>query len=321
MAALLPTSCLVLFLGQSIPGGPSVLLPTLALAKGSVPAAQSPAPTSVQALDTHQFILLTTPDRFLLQFHLRGQKKEIPIPRPWLVPPKEERDEEGEYVSSFKYDNKIAAFAIGNGKLGLHLSSFSLMTDGSAQAAAGRDVFLVFDPRASVITKGLTTLGVTKARVRSDGCFRAQTAHFLLADINQDGLTDIGVVNESIQCPNLSADQNAHPGGHPQYAQQPVEWFVHQKGHWQIARTYRGKIPADSITLPLIGIELSPVDYVGYGYWKNHAPTTWGLLKNEPVPYEPPYRKQLIESDARARRGNSSVLPSEILATTYRVWG
>jgi hypothetical protein len=261
----------------------------------------SPAATSI---NTDQFVLITTDGKFALQFDARGKKKQISVPREWLVPPRDEKEEESNYVSSFNYGPRITAFAMGNGKMGLHLSSFDLLQGGSAQAAAGRDVFLVFDPDASTVQRGLIGLGITKQRVREDGCFSARTAHFLLADTNKDGITDIGVVTELIECRIAQ----------PAYSQHPVQWYVFSDGQWRMNPAYAGVLPQDSAALPLIGMELSPIDYVGYGYWKSHDPTTWGLLQNEPIPYEPPYRTRLIEGDARPRVDIPSTLPPELLA-------
>lgn len=273
----------------------------------------TPAATSI---NTDEFVLIMRGGKFAVQFDSRGKSKQISVPREWLVPSKEEMEEESNYVSSFNYDQRISAFPIGNGKTGLHLSSFDLLRGGSAQAAAGRDVFLVFDPDAWTVQRGLMGLGITKQRVREDGCFSARTAHFLLADINKDGITDLGVVTERIECLHAAEDRDVDRTAQPVYSQHPVNWYVFSDGQWRMNPAYRGMFPQDSAALPLIGMDLSPVDFVGYGYWKRHDPTTWGLLQNEPVPYEPPYRTRLIEGDARTRLDVPSTLPHELLAGT-----
>jgi hypothetical protein len=52
-------------------------------------------------------------------------------------------------------------------------------------------------------------------------------SHFVLADMNQDGLTDIGVVREEIQCPASDYGESEHPTYHgPVYRQLPVAWCV-----------------------------------------------------------------------------------------------
>ena len=250
------------------------------------------APGSV-SLNSDQFALIVTDGKFALQFDSRGKKKQISVPREWLVPPEEEREEASSYVSSFNYDRRITAFAMGNGKMGLHLSSFDLLQGGSAQAAAGRDVFLVFDPDASTVQRGLMSLGITKQRVREDGCFSAQTAHFLLADINRDGITDLGVVTERIECLPAAENRDVDRTAQPVYSQDPVQWYVFGHGQWRKNPAHNGVLPQDSAALPLIGMDLSPVDFVGYGYWKSHDPSKWRLRNLESAPYQPPFRSRL----------------------------
>lgn len=245
------------------------------------------------SLNTNQFVLVVPDGKFALQFDARGKKKQISVPREWLVPPEEEKEETSNYVSSFNYDRRITAFALGNGKSGLHLSSFDLLRGGSAQAAAGRDVFLVFDPDASTVQRGLMGLGITKQRAREDGCFRARTAHFLLADINQDGITDLGVVTERIECLPAAENRDVDRTAQPVYSQHPVQWYIFSDGQWRMTPAYKGVLPQGAAALPLIGMDLSPVDFVGYGYWKSHDPARWRSKNLESAPYQPPYRSRL----------------------------
>lgn len=244
-----------------------------------------PVAASAQAaLATDQFILVATPKGFAVQAAVSGTPRRIAVPRTWLIPPAEEKDDGSNFVSSFKYGKRITSFDIGNGKIGLHLASFESMTEGSARAAAGRDVFLVYDPASPAVARGLMELGITQARERDAGCFSAHGVHFLLADINRDGLSDIGLVKEVIEC----------PGVRPLYSQQPVRWYVFRNGRWRAAPAFRGQLPQDRVALPLIGMVLSPVDYVAHGLWRSHDPAKWDSRSGEPVPYLPPYRRQII---------------------------
>ena len=102
----------------------------------------------------------------MLQFVSNGNTGRVPIPRDWLIPPQEGKDEEVNCVSSFHYDMEVSSFPIGNGRMGLHISSYAIQEEGSAQAAAGRDVFLIFDPASSDVFRGRIDRGVTKERVR-----------------------------------------------------------------------------------------------------------------------------------------------------------
>lgn len=254
-----------------------------------------PVAASAQAsLATDQFILVATPKRFIVQANSNGRKRQIAVSRAWLIPPAEEKDDGNNFVSSFNYDKRITSFAIGNGKVGLHLSSFALMTEGSARAAAGRDVFLIYDPQSSAIQKGLVDLGVTQARERDGGCFSAQGAHFLLADVNRDGLTDIGLVKEVVECRDVPSGREKYMLATPFYSQQPVRWYVFRNGRWHADLAFRGNIPQEATALPLIGMVLSPVDYVAHGLWKSPDPAKWDSRSSEPAPYLPPYRRRLI---------------------------
>jgi len=256
--------------------------------------AVSLASSATTSINTDQFVLIMLDGKFAVQFDSRGKRKQISVPIEWLVPSKEEKEEESNYVSSFDYDRRITAFALGNGKLGLHLSSFKLLRGGSAQAAAGRDVFLVFDPDASTVQRGLMGLGITKQRVREDGCFSARTAHFLLADINRDGITDLGVVTERIECLPAAENRDVDRTAQPVYSQDPVQWYVVSDGQWLMNPAHSGVLPQDSAALPLIGMQLSPVDFVGYGYWKSHDPSKWRSKNLEAAPYQPPFRSRLL---------------------------
>jgi hypothetical protein len=79
-------------------------------------------------------------------------------------------------------------FAIGDGRTGLHISSYAVQVGGSAQAASGRDVFLIFDPKTLEVRKGGVRRGITKGRLTDRGCFAAKSEHYLIGDIHRDGL-------------------------------------------------------------------------------------------------------------------------------------
>jgi hypothetical protein len=269
----------------------SALSPAMALGQERLPTVPLSAHETAASLATDQFILIAAPKSFMVQATLNGMKRQVAVPRAWLIPPAQEEDDSMKLASSFKYGKRITSFAIGNGNIGLHLSSFDLMTEGSAQAAAGRDVFLVYDPRSASVEKGLADLGVTKSRGRDAACFSAQSAHFLLADVNRDGFNDIGLVKEVIECRDVRSDLNEHKPSKPLYSQQPVRWYVFRSGRWRPDPALRGKLPKEITALPLIGMVLNPVDYVAHGLWKSRDPAKWDSRSSEPVPYLPPYRR------------------------------
>ncbi len=222
-----------------------------------------------------EFRLLTQPRGFLLQFVSNRKTKQVAIPRDWLIPPQEEKDEESNYVTSFHYDKEVSSFPIGNGRMGLHLSSYEIQAEGSAQAAAGRDVFLIFDPASSAVFRGGIERGVTKERVRSQGCFTASAESYFLGDVNGDGLTDIGVVKEELECVQSKKREDVDLIVGPFYKQHPVVWYVFKEKAWKLEPSFSGKFPEHYQELPFIGIERSPVDVVGCNLWKTCDRTKW----------------------------------------------
>jgi hypothetical protein len=241
---------------------------------------------------TRQFELVSDAEGFFLEFASQAKRSRLLVPKKWLIPSKYEGTDEESYVSPNQFDRLVPSFAIGDGRLGLHLSSFDAMREGSAQAAAGRDVFLLYDPKHSRLSKGLLDLGITKERVRVMGCFSAKAAHFLTGDINQDGLTDLGVVREELRC----AERNDFMEG-PFYEQAPVAWYVLGEGGWKLDATYSGKSPNYFFQMALVGMAMTPVDYVANALWKTYDPSRWKTdprrTAGQSPLFIPNYRKKL----------------------------
>lgn len=210
-----------------------------------------------------QFKLVRNRRSFSLAFTSKGVTKQIVIPRQWLVPPKEEADEElNAFVLSFNYDSEVQSFEIGDGRIGLHLSSFESGDEGSSRAAAGRDVFLLFDPKTLELREGGIRRGITKARVMDRRCFAANSEHYLIADIDGDGSTDIGVVQEELQCIENSDGWMSGPF----YKKFPVAWYVLRKNLWTPESHYDGQMPTRYRELPLIGMACSTIEAAGCEY-------------------------------------------------------
>lgn len=239
------------------------------LLQSSIASPQRPA------FSTDQFRLLTRPRGFALQFVSNGKNKQIAVPRDWLVPREDEKAEEGGYVSSFSYERQVTSFPIGNGKIGLQVSSFADQKEGSAHAAAGRDVFLLFDPGSSAVFRGGIERGVTKERERYMGCFSAKAERYYLADVDGDGLTDIGVVKEELQCLQSKKRQDVDLIVGPFYKKDPVAWYVFRGNAWELEPGFSGKFPERYQELPLIGIVRSPVDYVGCSLFETCDRAKW----------------------------------------------
>lgn len=191
------------------------------------------------------------------EFWIGHRSDSIPVPRDWLVPSGEAFAEEEGYVSSFHYDSLVTAFPVAPGLTGLHLSSYAIGS-GSAQAAAGRDVFLLLMRDQGRTLPGLLDLGVTKSRGRVLGCWTARTHHFFLGDVNLDRRTDLGVLEEEIIC-TLPEDERP-PGSY--YRQGSIRWYVFGDRSWAREARYDGRLPRGYRRLPLIGLESTPVDFV-----------------------------------------------------------
>lgn len=252
------------------------------------------------AFSNDKFRLLIKGDKFALQFDSNQKRRQIVIPREWLVPSEEEKEEVGNYVLSFGYDPPITSFAVGNGLVGLHLSSYDLTREGTSHAAAGRDVFLLFDPKSRALSEGGIKRGVTKWRVRSEGCFSAAAEHYLLGDIDGDGLTDIGVVKDEIECLDKYNQAEDKDSKETRYKQYPVDWYVFRGNSWQLDAGYAGKIPASVTELPLIGSAARDIDDIPLGMWRNFDPSKRLELDGPPPAYIPPFWKNQIHEHAGA---------------------
>jgi len=220
-------------------------------------------------VDTTQFKLFIDTVNTNIQLSSNGNYKKIPVPWEWVMESKD-KDDTDEYVSSLNYDKKVTAFAIGADLIGFHLSSYEVQRRGSAQAAAGRDIFLVYIPSTHTLYRGNINLGVTKKRIRFAGCFSASYSKFLLSDINNDGYIDVGVVGEELKCETVKGiDRDIRQG--PYYDAHPVRWYVFSKDHWEYAPRFDRRFPRkDYWELPLIGLVKSPVDYVKGIYRKSN---------------------------------------------------
>ena len=190
--------------------------------------------------------------------------KRIEIPKAWLYPAEEVQEDEESYVTSFNYLEPVTSFEIGKELLGLHLSSWDYMPTGSAMAASGRDIFLVYNKKMQQISPGILDNGLTKNRVRSMGCFFATFHDYVIGDINNDGLTDIGVTLEKIWCEEqFDEKRQLDLMSGPYYEKYPIEWYIFKGNIWKKASQYNGIRPEKAIMkLPMIGLKKSPVEFV-----------------------------------------------------------
>src|SRR5207248_44762 len=138
--------------------------------------------------------------------------------------------------------------------LGVHVSSFAIQGRGSAAAAAGRDVFFLIDRRTGKVVDFLN-LGLSKQRIRSEGCLNAMASHFIIADVNEDGFTGLGVVREEIGCStgrDMSNSEETASASASSYRQQPIVWYLTSNSGWKIDPSHTGELPPACVELPLI---------------------------------------------------------------------
>lgn len=231
-------------------------------------------------IDTSRFNLNISDGYYFLTDSFLGDR--IAIDSTLLLRSDSTSAEEEMYVSSFNYAAKVTAFDIGNGLLGLQVVSFDFMKSGSAQAAAGRDAFLIYDPEKHLLLEKVLQFGVTKERLRYLGCFRARTGHFILADADSDGSADIGLIKEEIGCTENYENY---------FQQHATQWYVFKNNSWQLSSDNFN--PKKYLDLPLIDVKLSPVDVVGFNLWHTFDPRLWP--RKTGVSFNPEYRRRLIE--------------------------
>lgn len=235
------------------------------LALASTAVAAQPAPDLWTGFDGTSYELISDAKGYRLVG--RGPAP-LAVPKKWLAPAQAREEEEDAYVSSLDWGRPVTAFPIGDGRVGLHLSSYTIATEGSAQAAAGRDLFLVHDPRSGELEMGLD-LGETKGRVRLGGCLAAWYHRFDLGDVDCDGRLDLGVVEERIDCTE-DEDEETRPLG-PLLHTTERRWFVLGEDGWRERPALAGRLPCFGMrAFPPLGVEQSPVDWVlGMTRWRS----------------------------------------------------
>jgi hypothetical protein len=209
-------------------------------------------------VDQTRFMLVSTDQAFSLR---QPDGADMPVPREWLIPARTEQEEADNLVSSFAYDERVSSFRIGPTKIGIQVSSFDA-SGGSAQAAAGRDAFLVLDETSHRLYPGILDLGVTKSRDRLMGCPEAESARFLLADLNGDGFLDVGVRRERLTCRTVTREEVDAVDG-PYYESEPIRWYVFNRDGWSREASLDGRFPRSRYwELPLINLAKTTVDFV-----------------------------------------------------------
>jgi hypothetical protein len=208
-----------------------------------------------------EFRLTRSGDHWLLVVTVGERTRTLTVPLDLSSPDSEKSIAEARYVSSTEFDEAGTAFAIGDGRVGLHFSSYSISDEGSAGAAAGRDVFLVWDPEAFELVGSPLELGITKDRHRVMGCWHASYHTFLVGDVDRDGLSDVGAIAERIWCEErVDGDLDVVTG--PFHVVEPVRWHLLRDSAWSYDSTFDDYLPVEYRELPLIGLVQTPVEFV-----------------------------------------------------------
>ncbi len=207
-------------------------------------------------------------ETYLLQSNKEGfaifnGNESIAIPLEWLRPAKEEAEERGYMVSSFNYSEVVTAFSINSRNIGLHISSYNIQKEGSASNALGRDVFLILDTRNKELSFGLS-LGITKSRGRHIGCETALFHELEIADINNDGSTDIGVIKKEVECVEKYDEEEDLDRIVSNEIIHPKKWFIFSSHNWEYVDNDKFAMTSNSMgtKLPLIDLVIDPVSYV-----------------------------------------------------------
>jgi hypothetical protein len=221
---------------------------------GAAAASAGDIATAHGARLSQRFSLVQQADAYWLR-DAGGERHRVPSD--WIVPAAEAALERESIVSSTAFGPDVQEFALGDGLIALRLASYAI-AGGSAQAAAGRDVFLLFDdgPRKALLDGGLR-LGITRSRVRLGGSqWRATSVRFYLGGSRGGAPTDLGVLQEQVRC---------GPGGHagPQFSAGRVQWYELRDRRWVSAEAPRGEPESSSRhELPLADLHKSPVQFV-----------------------------------------------------------
>lgn len=190
----------------------------------------------------------------------RGEEEPLRVPRDWLFPPEEVRAEADllGYVTAFKWLPEVTAFPVGDGRVGLHLSSYAIQESGSARAAAGRDLFLIWDPAAEEPLRRGFEIKRSKGRIRLGGCMQSYHHRFYAGDVDCDRRLDLGVKEERTDC-------RAEGDTGPEYAHHhvgPLRWHPLTDAGWEYHEAFDRRLPCRGLReLPLPGLVMSPVDF------------------------------------------------------------
>ncbi len=176
------------------------------------------------------------------------------VPSSWVLSAEEAQQESEASVSSIDFVTQVQEFALRPRLIGLRVSSYAIAREGSAQAAAGRDVFLLFDDRLKIVSDSGVRLGVTQRRDRAQGQWSATTHRFYLGDASGVEVPSLAVLREDVRC---------GPRG-PRFNASELRWYVYRNDRWVEALLHQDAQPTSSrrSELPPLAFQKSPVRFV-----------------------------------------------------------
>ena len=163
-------------------------------------------------------------------------------------------------VSSLNYHRNVTSFDVGDGRIGIHVSSSEYSRTARRRLPPAVTRFSCSSRAAlQAARRPHQSWHVHQVRERAGGCFAASHSSFLLSDINGDGLLDIRVAREKLTCQEVGQNSVERPF----YEEDPIRWYVLNGSEWKYDQGLDRRLPGGRFSaLPLIGITTSPIDYV-----------------------------------------------------------
>ncbi len=215
-------------------------------------SAQAGARLPWPGVDTVQFRLQQSGSRTEIRHVGRDATREVSVSAAWL----RGTDEDDEIAMVF--DTSVIAATVDAHRTLLLLQSYEIVTEGGSAQAAGRDVFLVFDSADSMLTPFALGPRLARGRNRGAGCWTAWDTSYIVADVNGDGVRDLGVTQREVRC---DPPEDGQPGRSARTVD-PVRWWVSSAdGGWTEQDAYDGLLPPERLVLPS-RLAKQPVDFV-----------------------------------------------------------
>lgn len=156
------------------------------------------------------------------------------------------------------FDTRVSAVAVDRDRVLLHLQSYEIMGEGSAAGAVGRDVFLLLSLATGRITRLDAGPALTHGRNRGAGCWTAWDASYRVADVNGDGVGDLGVIRRELNC--TPPEDGAVAASTCRV--DPIYWWVSSgEAGWTRQPAFDGLAPPGLLVLPS-HLSVQPVDFV-----------------------------------------------------------